>query len=165
MTSEFGILTIREKWEKYLNAKTSTLTEGYLNRKYPLIKEKNNILINGSVCPNKELIKEINMLKANQALIYQEAETDYYIAINIISDEKGDIDISNSELIEEIKTTLPHLKINYPWDIFSLNGQAIAEDYELLTKGRKSEKLSDTNRITAGKDIFIEKGAKVELPF
>ena len=107
-----GILTIREKWENYLDAKTSTLTEGYLSRKYPLIKEKNNILINGSVCPNKELIKEINKLKANQALVYQEAENDYYIAINIVSDEKGDIDISNSELIEEIKTTLPHLKIN-----------------------------------------------------
>jgi UDP-N-acetylglucosamine diphosphorylase/glucosamine-1-phosphate N-acetyltransferase len=157
-----GILTIREKWEKYLDAKTSSLTEGYLSGKYPLIKEKNNILINGSVCPNKELVAEIKQLKSNQALVYQEAESDYYIAINIVSDEKGEIDISNSELIEEIKTSIPHLKINNLWDLFSLNGQAIAEDYELLTKVRKSEKLSDTNRVTGGKDIFVEKGAKVE---
>ena len=157
-----GILTIREKWEKYLNAKTSSLTEGYLSKKYPLIKEKNNILINGSVCPNKELIKEINNLKSNQALVYQEAESDYYIAINIVSDEKGEIDISNSELIEEIKTHTPHMKINHPWDLFHYNGQAINEDYELLTKGRKSEKLSDTNRVIGGKNVFLEKGAKVE---
>ena len=33
-----GILTIREKWEKYLNAKTSTFTETYLSVKYPVLK-------------------------------------------------------------------------------------------------------------------------------
>src|ERR1035441_5966599 len=48
-----GILTIREKWEKYLKTKTSTITEGYLSTKYPMVAAKQNILINGSVCPNK----------------------------------------------------------------------------------------------------------------
>ena len=42
-----GILTIREKWEKYLNTKTSSLTEDYLSAKFPLIKGDDNILING----------------------------------------------------------------------------------------------------------------------
>src|ERR1039457_490730 len=73
-----GIMTIREKWEEYLKVKTSTLTEGYLNQKYPLVKEKNNILINGSVSPTKELVEEIKKLKPNQALICQESEQDYY---------------------------------------------------------------------------------------
>ena len=30
-----GILTIREKWERYLGEKTSTMTEDYLTVKYP----------------------------------------------------------------------------------------------------------------------------------
>ncbi len=30
----FGILTIREKWEKYLNQSTSSLTEEYLSNKF-----------------------------------------------------------------------------------------------------------------------------------
>ena len=157
-----GIITIREKWEKYLNVKTSTLTEGYLSKKFPLIKAKNNVLINGSVCPNKQLVDAINKLKANQALVYQEAEEDYYIAINIVSDDKGDIDISNSELIEEIKTDIPHLKLNNTYDIFSKNEQAIKEDFELITKGRKSEKASDTNKCIGEDHIFIEKGARIE---
>jgi UDP-N-acetylglucosamine diphosphorylase/glucosamine-1-phosphate N-acetyltransferase len=157
-----GIMTIREKWEMYLKVKTSTLTESYLNAKYPLVKEKNNILINGSVCPNKELIEEINKLKPNQALVYQEAEQDYYIALNMESDEKGEIDISKSELIEEIKTTVPHLKINYTWDIFANNDIAIKDDFELLTKKHKSQKLSPTNKAFSEENIFIEKGAKVE---
>jgi len=50
-----GILTIREKWEKFLNTKTSTLTEDYLSIKYPVAKGEQNILINGSICPNKKL--------------------------------------------------------------------------------------------------------------
>jgi hypothetical protein len=52
-----GILTIREKWEKRLNAKTSSLTENYLSIKYPTIKEDTNVLINGSVCPTDEIIE------------------------------------------------------------------------------------------------------------
>ena len=42
-----GILTIREKWERCLGVKTSSLTEGYLSRKFPIVKEDNNILISG----------------------------------------------------------------------------------------------------------------------
>ncbi len=33
----------------------------------------------------------------------------------------------------------------------------------MLTKGRKSEKLSDTNRVAGLENIFVEKGAKVEF--
>ncbi|HOT89874.1 MAG TPA: putative sugar nucleotidyl transferase, partial [Bacteroidales bacterium] len=67
-----GILTIREKWERYLNTKTSTLTEDYLSKKFPIIKGKSNILINGSICPSPELVKKIIKLKPNQALVQGE---------------------------------------------------------------------------------------------
>jgi len=59
----FGILTIREKWERYLNCKTSSLTETYLSRKFPVVKEKDNIIINGAICPNPLLVEEINKLE------------------------------------------------------------------------------------------------------
>ena len=68
----FGILTIREKWEKYLSSKTSTLTDNYLAAKFPLVKEEENIIINGAICPNPELIKEIEQLKSGQALVSDE---------------------------------------------------------------------------------------------
>ncbi|MBM3403859.1 MAG: glucose-1-phosphate thymidylyltransferase, partial [Bacteroidetes bacterium] len=41
-----GLLTIREKWEKFLKEPTSILTENYLSAKYPIHKQGNNILIN-----------------------------------------------------------------------------------------------------------------------
>ncbi len=154
-----GILTIREKWEIYLKAKTSTLTESYLSIKYPIVKAENNILINGSVCPNQDLVKEINNLQPNHALVTDE----FIIALHIKEedlDESGEMDISN---IEETDTENEFMKINDVWEIFSKNEEAILHDYKLLTHGRKSQKISDTNRVVNEKNIFIEKGAKVEF--
>ena len=54
-----GILTIREKWEKYLNSPISYITKDYLNTKYSLKTGAQNILINGSVIPDLELVKTI----------------------------------------------------------------------------------------------------------
>lgn len=57
---------------------------------------------------------------------------------------------------EEIKV------IEHPWHIFQLNDYAIREDFKLITKGRTSQPISDTNRSTNSEDIFIEEGASVE---
>jgi UDP-N-acetylglucosamine diphosphorylase/glucosamine-1-phosphate N-acetyltransferase len=151
-----GILTIREKWENYLGSKTSTLTADYLSTKHPIIKGKQNILINGSICPNDKLVSQILKLKPNQALVHD----DYLIAIHL---NEGDIDdLENAENIEDIETNTLHLKIENLWDIFLKNGDAIVEDYKLLTKGRKSIKVSETNTLINQEHIFIENGAKLE---
>ena len=41
-----GILTIREKWEHRLGLTTTTITEEYLEEKYPMVEMAKNILIN-----------------------------------------------------------------------------------------------------------------------
>lgn len=61
-----GILTIREKWEKYLGEKTSTLTEEYLSSKFPIEFADSMTLINGSVCPTPKLVEAIKNLSLNQ---------------------------------------------------------------------------------------------------
>ncbi|MEZ5195233.1 MAG: GlmU family protein [Bacteroidales bacterium] len=154
-----GILTIREKWEKMLNTKTSTLTETYLSAKFPIVKDNNNILINGSVCPNKELVKEIQSLKPNYALVTEETIVALHLKAEDL-DESGEVDISG---IDEIETQTKFLKINDTWDIFSKNGEALQADFELITQKRKSQKISATNRVVDEHNIFIEKGAKVEF--
>ena len=63
-----GILTIREKWEFYLKSATSSLTQQYLNPKFPIQKEKDNLLINGSVFPTTRLVKKIAELDPGQIL-------------------------------------------------------------------------------------------------
>lgn len=151
-----GILTIREKWELFLNAKTSSLTDDYLSKKYPIVQDNANILINGSVVPNKELAEEVKNLGSNQIL----ASDETIIAMSVSLKALKGLSLENTES-NSIQTLNLGLKLNNLWDIFTFNNRAIRDDFELLTAGKKSKAISKTNR-TIGSDIFIEKGAKVE---
>ncbi len=164
-----GITSIRTKWEKYLKCKTSTLTETYLNDKHPLEKSSDNILINASILPNQNLVKLIQNLKPNESIYYG----DYIIAMHITEKTLDKVENIDSEKenrdegfefsnINEKEVDVPHIKIFYPWDIFSYNAQAINDDFALLTNGRKSQSVSNTNSVIGNGQIFIEKGAVVE---
>ncbi len=157
----FGILTIREKWEHFLNKKTSSLTEHYLSSKFPLKKEKNNTLINGSFCPNNILIDEIVNLKTNQALVFE----DSIIALKLLSADIemiNDENTDNLENLDTIDTKTNPLRLQYLWDIYSKNGDALKEDFSLITNNRKSAKISNTNKLINPDNIFVEEGAVIE---
>src|SRR5665647_116424 len=64
-----GILTIREKWEMWLHSTTSALTKDYLQEKYPLVQGELNVLINGAITPNADLVGEIEALKPGETLV------------------------------------------------------------------------------------------------
>ena len=66
-----GILTIREKWEKYLGASVSYQTQDYLNVKYKKTVGEDNIYINGKICPNEDLVSLILKLE-NKSAVNQE---------------------------------------------------------------------------------------------
>lgn len=157
-----GILTVREKWEKYLGTKTSSKTEDYLSVKFPTeyTIDTDNVWVNGSVCPNAKLVEEIKVLEMDQALF----AGDVLIALNS-GNSKGislEVDDRFGSSIKRFESHAQALKINNPWDIFSHNGKAIAEDFELVTKGRNSCALSKTNQVIGLENIFVEEGAKVE---
>lgn len=156
-----GILTIREKWEKVLGVKSFSLTEDYLQGKFTGCTATGGALyINGSVLPNAALVEAIQTLGAFQSLVAGE----HLIAL------KGEIHHINYQNLEGIAKGYTQIEykdkistINYAWDIFQKNGEAIKADFELVTKGRKSQELSDTNKVLGDKSqVFLEEGAKVE---
>lgn len=58
-----GLLTIEEKWKAHINdASASYFTEDYLQEKYPLRIEAENLFINSAICPDENLVKAINNL-------------------------------------------------------------------------------------------------------
>jgi len=152
-----GILTIREKWERMLNTKCSWLTKEYLSEKFAVRVEKDNIFMNGSVLPNPLIIREIGKLRTGQLL----KKEDTIIAIR--SAEL--IDFSASQFYEDfdkINSTGEFLQLNHLWDIFRLNGDAILADFGLITNGKKTAPLSQTNILLNPRNIFAEEGVKVE---
>ncbi len=154
-----GILTVAEKWEKHLGKTISYKTQDYLQEKFSIKISNQNILINGSVCPNKNLIAEINALKKSQALV----KGDVLIAACVDENNIASFDEQKFDG-DRIETKLENiLHVEYCHSIFSKNAQAIEEDFELLTKGRKSQAISSTNGVVNKERIFIEENAKVEF--
>lgn len=156
-----GILTIKEKWQHHLHVDNiSHITQDYLVDKFPIHIEEDNIVINGSVLPSPELVQLIQELSPNEALL-KDGEL---IATRL--DENQFEHLINNDEIEELGgfdvADTPFLKINNLWDIFTINGAAIQEDFNLLTKNRISAPISETNQVIAPENIFIEEGATVE---
>jgi UDP-N-acetylglucosamine diphosphorylase/glucosamine-1-phosphate N-acetyltransferase len=154
-----GILTIREKWEILLGHPCSYLTQKYLQSKFRLKTETDNIIINGSVLPDLQIIEYIKNLKPDEALI----KDDYLIAVRLSGEKTMGFSNRNRNYNELIQYGEEVLKLNYPWDIFTYNGTAISSDYKLITKNRRSAGLSKTVNVLNPGTIFVEEGAKVEF--
>ena len=148
-----GILTIREKWEKYLNTTTTTVTEDYLSDKYPMVELEENVLINASFLPNAELVKMVESLQQYEAIFYREE------VIAFFSLENQEVDFSE---YKSIAYSGEVMRVENTWDIFSKNAQALQADYDLLTEGRVSAPVSSTNNVINPDNIFLEEGASVE---
>ncbi len=150
-----GILTIREKWEKQLGFTTTTLTEDYLEEKYPMVEMDENIMINASYVPTDELITQVKDLKENQAIL-----KDGEIVAFFTKNTQEEIDFDTYELIDSITDLL---QIKNTWDIFSLNGKAIEADFKLLTEGRKSAPIPETVNCINRSQIFLEEGVDISF--
>lgn len=149
-----GILTIREKWEKYLGYTTTTITEDYLSEKWPMVEMENNVMINASFLPNNILVAMIKNLEHNQA-IFQEEEV-----VAFFAKEGEEVDFDSFEVIE---FTNDCIKIENTWNIFQKNDLAIREDFDLLTEDRYSQPIPKSVNVIASENIFIEEGAKLEF--
>ncbi|OSY87855.1 glucose-1-phosphate thymidylyltransferase [Tenacibaculum holothuriorum] len=148
-----GILTIREKWEKFLGYTTTTVTEEYLEEKYPMVELDENVLLNASFLPSKSLVEMVENLVPNQAIFKGEDVIAFYT-----TSTQEEVDFSSYEQIEFEDEVI---QIKNTWDIFSLNDKAIRADFDLITEGRKSAEIPETVNCVNRKDIFVEEGAKL----
>ncbi|MCK5704069.1 MAG: glucose-1-phosphate thymidylyltransferase, partial [Cyclobacteriaceae bacterium] len=90
-----GILTIKEKWEKWLPADYSYLTEDYLSNKYPIQKTGENLYLNACVLPNSKLVEAVKALKKNQILLKDSLPIALYGNFDSF-DELGSTDLMDS---------------------------------------------------------------------
>ena len=150
-----GILTIREKWEKRLGFTTTTLTEEYLEDKFPMIELEENIMINASFLPTNSLVEKVKKLNKNQAIFYNDEVVAFYA-----TDTQ---DVENLDAYEKFESKEDLIQIKNTWDIFSLNSAAIQQDFDFLTEGRKSTEIPNTVHCFNKENIFIEEGAKLTL--
>lgn len=152
-----GILTIAEKWAKHFNLEHSFHTQEYLQGKFPLVIEERNLFINGSVCPDEELLEAIVKLHGSEVLV----KDGLFIAVKLNESAAKEFNAADFSKYKPIDYHGTFISIKYPEDIFKHNPVEIRKDYKLLTEGRTSANISSTNTIM-GDDIFVEEGAEAE---
>lgn len=142
-----GIMTNTERWN--LVEPTAEIfyeTEAYLNSKYPSTSAA-DLVVNGALIPNDEVIAAILALSENEKLVFESYELAY----------KG----TGSELVKYTGKT--PLLLENRWDIFQKNEIAIQSDFDLISAGRTSQPISNSNTVIGDASlIFVEEGAMVE---
>ncbi|MFN8316794.1 MAG: GlmU family protein [Chitinophagales bacterium] len=156
-----GILTIKEKWERYFGQSVGVLTEDYLQPKYgALSHDAETLFIASNVFPTTQLVAEIQLLTAEHGLSFSDTIIAFKTTIKFPDIASFKSNISN------IKFTPPVVAAQFvesPSAIFKYNGQEIENDFKLLTAGRISKTLSPTNTLIGPADkLFIEEDAVVE---
>lgn len=159
-----GILTIKEKWEIHLNGHVSYITQDYLAEKYPINIEDDNLLINSTLLPSNIILNYIKQLQLNEALLLGDELLAARLSadqFDLLSDDPASLKTLKGINLEGI-AGLDISRIMRPYDIFMLNGQEIQHDFDIITKGRKSQPISDTNKIIGKHPVFLEEGAVME---
>lgn len=158
-----GILTIREKWELMMKLRSFDKKEDDykdLERSVNIDEATGNgvcFMVHGNVLPTPKLVKAVLNLKDGEFIATPSGNGVVYRITRKDIINRYKIRVGKAVVFpQEVRA------VQFPWDIFQLNDECIRQDFVLLTRGRKSQKLSKTNKVTEPGQVFIEKGARVE---
>ncbi|MEO6723071.1 MAG: putative sugar nucleotidyl transferase [Ferruginibacter sp.] len=87
---------------------------------------------------------------------------DICINANIIPTKASAASMLKGGQLNSVNEVEGYRVLEHPWQIFQWNDWALRNDFELLTSGRVSSKISGTNTVIGNGNIFIEPGAIVE---
>ncbi len=150
-----GILKISEKWEMYLGRKASFLTQNYLKSKFERT-PGDKLAINGAWLPGEKDILAIKQLTKSQSLYFGKT-----LLASYIGETEKNLDAAKEK--EVIQLNFEPDLLQKTWNIFQFNGFQIRADFELIRKGRESQKISDPYTLTYNPaEIFIEEGAVIK---
>ena len=155
-----GILTIREKWERHLPGNYSYSTPEYMAAKYPASYTADNLFVAGHILPDSVLVKQIAELNPGDAISHNG---------ELVAFRGSEADFHDKRYSRTIECQQDPHCIRHLYDIFRQNGECLEADFKLITGGRTSQKLSDSNRIIGDPcfpdgtpKIFLEPGARAE---
>ncbi len=161
-----GIVSIREKWEHELKVNASFFTKRYLSGKFKPLWKDTNLLINGALLPNPELVEQVKELSPGQMII-----DNGRILAAVLSEAEWN-DARNKDHEPSAKKFNPHGKavlIEHPHDVFTYNAAEIEKDFVWKTENGSTVSLSNTVSVIGElynddgtPRIFLEEGASVE---
>jgi len=152
-----GILTMRERWEKCLGQASFTLTEAYLQHKFPLESGADNLLVNAAVFATAELCAAMAQLQLGQRLM----AGNVVLAARVAAVATGELTVALEGAAIAVAFEGAVTKLGKLPDIFSMNDAALRSDFALLTAGRSSQPIPESNTVMGREQVFLEEGAVV----
>jgi len=153
-----GIFTIAEKWEKAHELKPSFWTESYLRSKFPLVTQAENLVVNGSICPDPEFVTVLKELSLGEVLLQKDDVLGFKCGESELeSCLEGDFEGLTTKSYDKSITLIRHL-----WDIYLESASQIEVDFEYLTSKSSSGLIDDPHTIVYNpENIFVEPGVKI----
>lgn len=153
-----GIFTVRERWEQILQQNTFTLTEDYLQAKFPSGRSDDHLYIDAKLVPSKKLTDSIKLLAIGKGI----SSNGRILSVRTANQFSFGFSKDDCSSVEFLEWPEKVQLLQYPFQINQWNDTAIRSDFELVTSGKFSQSISTTNSVTSPEQIFIEDGAVVE---
>ena len=158
-----GIRTIREQWEELLPGEYFYRPVEFQRDKFGTCPadEPDMLFIAGNVVPDERLAVIIEGLRPGEAL----RQGNNIVAFR---GSESQLDAGEWNAVIDVDPSVARV-LTFVYDIFQANGEAVKAEYRRVTRGRKSQPLSDSNRVIGepvdaegNPMIFLEEGASVE---
>lgn len=164
-----GIYTFQQRWKAALGEELFTYASGFLSDPFTQLPDTHQpiLWINAKFFPQQELRKEMLDLGPNSYLKNDKDELlcAHFSLTQLPAEFTGilDLPVIESMGLKEESSTLETLAIRQLSDFFLLNEAAIAFDFDLITRTRKSKKITDPyTRIYGADNIFVSEGVSMK---
>ena len=156
-----GALRISEGWYVRSGLPVGFRTEEYLKEVFPLAKEAPVFDVHGGLYPSEDVVSAVMDLRPGQVLV-KDGRALAFALEGEASPAPTDWETPPAYL-KRVEFSGDILLFERPWHLFQRCGQAIAQDFALLTDGHRSQPLSAFNTVIGDPDkIFLDEGAVVE---
>lgn len=143
-----GMDTMAERWQAFLPGDYYWQTEEYLTELFPAcpMADEETLYVAGNVVATQALAEAVAALQPGHTLLKD--------GVEIAHRGNGGESVEYADEIMVVK---------HVYDIFGMNGDVLALDFERHTAGRTSQPLNDSNIIIGdASKVFIEEGATVD---
>jgi UDP-N-acetylglucosamine diphosphorylase/glucosamine-1-phosphate N-acetyltransferase len=155
---KFGMFSLQERWELFLQHPTSILTTNAIQPFYNEMPIGDVLLVDAAIVANEQLANQILKLQQGHYLAYSKG----FIAGRIFVENPltlnqvfnigfNDVHNYNDEVI----------RIDSPLQLLESNSTFIEDDFKQYTAKKQSKNIDPSNTIVAPSNIFIEEGATI----
>ena len=137
---------------------SSTLTEDYLQSKFPSGSTDDNLYIDAKLVPSKKLTENIRSLAIGNGI----TSNGRIIAVRTTDQLLFGFSTADCSSVDFLEWPEKVQLLQYPFQINQWNEAAIRNDFALVTSGKFSQPISTSNSVLSPGQVFIEEGAVVE---